>query len=119
MRFTITMDDELVQRIDDDAKKHGVSRAGWITTTSHQALQASGADGGDAAASGELITLRAKSSYQDELIKHLTEDRTWLQGECSRLQQHNDVLMHRLLPSPDDEQVRPGAVTRFKNWLKG
>lgn len=88
--------------------------------TSHQAMQASGAGSGDAAASDELITLRTQAEYQAAIIENLQEDRRWLQGECARLQQHNDTLLHRLLPRADEEhQERPGAVRRFKQWLKG
>ena len=117
MRFTLTMPDDLVKRIDEEAERTGTSRAEWIrqactdalhppapgpTPEEHQAHQV------------EVIELRTRTAYLEQTIADLRADREYLRGEIARVQQENSALVLRLLPPP-----RPGALSRFKRWLSG
>ena len=117
MRFSLTMEDNLVEQIDEEARQTGTTRAEWIrqactdaltteapgpTPEEHQAHQA------------EVIDLRARATYQEQTIEDLRADREYLRSEVARLVQENSLLMHRLLPAP-----KPGALARVRRWLSG
>jgi metal-responsive CopG/Arc/MetJ family transcriptional regulator len=117
MRFSLTMEDNLVEQIDEEARQTGATRAEWIrqactdalhpvapgpTPEEHQAHQA------------EVIDLRARATYQEQTIADLRADKEYLRGEIARVQQENSLLTHRLLPPP-----RAGALSRFKRWVTG
>ncbi|MDD3072039.1 MAG: ribbon-helix-helix protein, CopG family [Methanoculleus horonobensis] len=124
MRFSVTMDDDLIEAIDREAGRNGIPRTEWIrnacteqltpaapgpTPEEHQAHQV------------EVIELRTRTAYQERTIADLTADREYHRGEIARLQQEiarvqqeNSLLTHRLLPPP-----RAGALSRFKRWVTG
>lgn len=117
MRFSLTMEDNLVGQIDEEARQTGTTRAEWIrqactdaltseaptqTPEEHQAHQA------------EVIDLRARATYLERTIEDLRADREYLRSEVARLVQENSLLMHRLLPAP-----KASALARFKRWLSG
>ena len=115
MRFSVTMPDDLIERIDTAAAEEKITRTEWIrnactdqltpaapgpTPEEHQAHQV------------EVIELRTRTAYQERTIADLTADREYLRGEIARVQQENSLLTHRLLPPP-----RAGALSRFKRWV--
>ena len=124
MRFTLTMPDDLVEQIDEEAERTGTPRAEWIrqactdalhppapgpTPEEHQAHQV------------EVIELRTRTAYQERTIADLTADREYHRGEIARLQQEiarlaqeNSLLTHRLLPAPAG-----GVVSRIRRWWSG
>ncbi len=124
MRFSLTMEDSLVEQIDDKARETGKTRAEWIrmactaaltteapgpTPEEHQAHQV------------EVIELRARITYLERTIIDLTADREYHRGEIARLQQENSrlaqensLLTHRLLPPPSD-----GVIARIRRWWSG
>ena len=124
MRFSITMPDDLVEQIDEEADRTGKTRADWIrqvctdalhppapgpTPEEHQAHQV------------EVIELRTRTAYQERTIADLTADREYHRGEIARLQQEiarlaqeNSLLTHRLLPAPTG-----GVVSRIRRWWSG
>jgi metal-responsive CopG/Arc/MetJ family transcriptional regulator len=124
MRFSLTMEDSLVEQIDDEARQTGTTRAEWIriacterltpaaptpTPEEHQAHQV------------EVIELRTRTAYQERTIADLTADREYHRGEIARLQQEiarlaqeNSLLTHRLLPAPAG-----GVVSRIRRWWSG
>ena len=117
MRFTLTMPDDLVEQIDEEAERTGTPRAEWIrqactdalhpvapgpTPEEHQAHQV------------EVIELRTRTAYLEQTIADLRADKEYLRGEIARVQQENSLLTHRLLPPP-----RAGALSRVRRWLSG
>ena len=120
MRFSITMPDDLVEQIDEEADRTGETRADWIRQActdrltrpapeEHQAHQV------------EVIELRTRTAYQEKTIADLTADREYHRGEIARLQQEiarlaqeNSLLTHRLLPAPAG-----GVVSRIRRWWSG
>ena len=120
MRFSITMEDDLVEQIDEEADRTGETRADWIRQActdrltrpapeEHQAHQV------------EVIELRARTTYQAKTIRDLEADREYHRGEISRLvqetarlSQENSLLTHRLLPPPAG-----GVVSRIRRWWSG
>ena len=118
MRFSITMPDDLVEQIDEEADRTGKTRADWIrqvctdalhppapgpTPEEHQAHQV------------EVIELRTRTAYQERTIADLRADKEYLRGEIARVQQENSLLTHRLLPPPR----AGGVVSRIRRWWSG
>ena len=119
MRFSVTMDDDLIERIDEAAGRIGIPRTEWIrqactdqltpatpgpTPEEHQAHQV------------EVIELRTRTAYQERTIADLTADREYHRGEIARLAQEadrlaqaNSLLTHRLLPDPRPAAWSPGS----------
>ncbi len=117
MRFTLTMPDDLVEQIDEEAERTGKPRAEWIrqactdalhpvapgpTPEEHQELMA------------EVQAMTTRADYLEQTIADLRADKEYLRGEIARVQQENSLLTHRLLPPP-----RAGALSRFKRWVTG
>ena len=124
MRFSVTMPDDLIERIDTAAAEEKITRTEWIrnactdqitpaapgpTPEEHQAHQV------------EVIELRTRTAYQERTIADLTADREYHRGEIARLQQEiarlaqeNSLLTHRLLPAPAG-----GVVSRIRRWWSG
>ena len=118
MRFTLTMPDDLVEQIDEEAERTGNPRAEWIrqacidalhpvapgpTPEEHQAHQV------------EVIELRTRADYLEQTIADLRADKDYLRGEIARVQQENSLLTHRLLPPPR----AGGVVSRIRRWWSG
>ncbi len=118
MRFTLTMPDDLVEQIDEEARQTGATRAEWIrqactdalhppapgpTPEEHQAHQV------------EVIELRTRTAYLEQTIADLRADKEYLRGEIARVQQENSLLTHRLLPPPR----AGGVVSRIRRWWSG
>lgn len=118
MRFTLTMPDDLVEQIDEEAERTGKPRAEWIrqactdalhppapgpTPEEHQAHQV------------EVIELRTRTAYLEQTIADLRADKEYLRGEIARVQQENSLLTHRLLPPPR----AGGVVSRIRRWWSG
>ena len=120
MRFSITMPDDLVEQIDEEADRTGGTRADWIRQACTDRLTRPAPEEHQAH-QDEVIELRARGEYQARTISDLEADRGYLRGEVARLAQEtarlsqaNDLLMHRLLPAP-----KTGALSRVRRWLSG
>ncbi len=114
MRFSITMPDDLVEQIDEEADRTGGTRADWIRQActdrltrpapeEHQAHQV------------EVIELRTRADYLEQTIADLRADKEYLRGEIARVQQENSLLTHRLLPPAR----AGGVVSRIRRWVTG
>ena len=106
MRFSLTMEDSLVEQIDKEARQTGTTRAEWIRTACTDALTTEAPEE-PRPDPPELIDLRSRAVYLEQTIADLRAD-------VARLVQENSLLMHRLLPAP-----KPGAISRFRRWLSG
>jgi predicted RNase H-like nuclease (RuvC/YqgF family) len=113
MRFSLTMEDSLVEQIDEEARQTGTTRAEWIRTACTDALTTEAPEE-HRPDPPELIELRVRTDYQEKTIRDLEKDREYLRSEVARLVQENSLLMHRLLPAP-----KTGAISRFRRWLSG
>ena len=120
MRFSVTMDEDLVREIDEAAGRTGETRTDWIRQACTDRLTPAAPEE-HPAEPAELIELRARTTYQAKTIRDLEADREYHRGEISRLvqetarlSQENSLLTHRLLPPP-----RAGALSRFKRWVTG
>ena len=124
MRFSLTMEDSLVEQIDKEARQTGTTRAEWIRTACTDALHpvAPGPTPEEHQAHQvEVIELRTRTAYQERTIADMTADREYHRGEIARLQQEiarlaqeNSLLTHRLLPAPAG-----GVVSRIRRWWSG
>ena len=120
MRFSLTMEDSLVEQIDEEARQTGTTRAEWIRTACTDALTTEAPEE-HRPDPPELIELRLRTAYQERTIADLTADREYHRGEIARLQQEiarlaqeNSLLTHRLLPPPAG-----GVVSRIRRWWSG
>jgi metal-responsive CopG/Arc/MetJ family transcriptional regulator len=117
MRFTLTMPDDLVKRIDEEAERTGTSRAEWIRQACTDALTPTSpgpTPEEHRAALAEVQATTIRVDYLEQTIADLRADREYLRGEIARMQQENGALMHRLLPPP-----RTGVLSRLKRWMTG
>ena len=117
MRFSITMPDDLVEQIDEEAERTGTPRAEWIRQACTDALHPP-APGPTPEEHRELMAevqaMTTRTDYLEMTIADLRADKDYLRSEVARLVQENSLLMHRLLPAP-----KPGAISRFRRWLSG
>ena len=113
MRFSLTMEDSLVEQIDKEARQTGTTRAEWIRTACTDALTTEAPEE-PRPDPPELIDLRSRAVYLEQTIADLRADREYLRSEVARLVQEHSLLMHQLLPAP-----KTGAVSRFRRWLSG
>jgi CO/xanthine dehydrogenase FAD-binding subunit len=121
MRFTLTMPDDLVKRIDEEAERTGTSRAEWIRQACTDALTPTSpgpTPEEHRAALAEVQATTIRVDYLEQTIADLRADREYLREvrdrlrEIARMQQENIALMHRLLPPP-----RTGVLSRLKRWM--
>lgn len=119
MRFSVTMPDDLVARIDQIAEEIDISRADWIRQACTDALTTPSPEE-HRANQIEVIELRARATYQEQTITNLEADRGYYRGEVARLQQEivrlaqeNTSLVQRCLPAPG------GPLARVRRWLSG
>ena len=118
MRFTLTMPDDLVEQIDEEAERTGNPRAEWIrqactdrltpaapgpTPEEHRELMA------------EVQAMTTRTDYLEQTIADLRADKEYLRSEIARVQQENNLLTHRLLPPPR----AGGVVSRIRRWWSG
>jgi len=120
MRFSVTMDEDLVREIDEAAGRTGETRTDWIRQACTDRLTPAAPEE-HPAEPAELIELRARTTYQAKTIRDLEADREYHRGEISRLvqetarlSQENSLLTHRLLPAPAG-----GVVSRIRRWWSG
>ena len=118
MRFSLTMEDSLVEQIDKEARQTGTTRAEWIRTACTDALttEAPGPtpeEHREVLAEVQAMTTRA--DYLEQTIADLRADKDYLRGEIARVQQENSLLTHRLLPPPR----AGGVVSRIRRWWSG
>ena len=120
MRFSVTMDEDLVREIDEAAGRTGETRTDWIRQACTDRLTPAAPEE-HPAEPAELIELRARTTYQAKTIRDLEADREYHRGEISRLvqetarlSQENILLTHRLLPPPAG-----GVVSRIRRWWSG
>jgi len=117
MRFTLTMPDDLVEQIDEEAERTGTPRAEWIRQACTDALHPV-APGPTPEEHRELMAevqaMTTRADYLEQTIADLRADKEYLRGEIARVQQENSLLTHRLLPPP-----RTGALSRVRRWLSG
>ena len=114
MRFTLTMPDDLVEQIDEEAERTGNPRAEWIRTACTDALTTEAPEE-PRPDPPELIDLRSRAVYLEQTIADLRADKEYLRGEIARVQQENSLLTHRLLPPPR----AGGVVSRIRRWWSG
>ena len=118
MRFTLTMPDDLVEQIDEEAERTGKPRAEWIRQACTDALHPV-APGPTPEEHRELLAevqaMTTRADYLEQTIADLRADKEYLRGEIARVQQENILLTHRLLPPPR----AGGVVSRIRRWWSG
>jgi len=118
MRFTLTMPDDLVEQIDEEAERTGTPRAEWIRQACTDALHPP-APGPTPEEHRELMAevqaMTTRADYLEQTIADLRADKEYLRGEIARVQQENSLLTHRLLPPPP----AGGVVSRIRRWWSG
>ena len=118
MRFTLTMPDDLVEQIDEEAERTGNPRAEWIRQACTDALHPP-APGPTPEEHRELMAevqaMKTRADYLEQTIADLRADKEYLRGEIARVQQENSLLTHRLLPPPR----AGGVVSRIRRWWSG
>lgn len=118
MRFTLTMPDDLVEQIDEEAERTGNPRAEWIRQACTDALHPV-APGPTPEEHRELMAevqaMKTRADYLEQTIADLRADKDYLRGEVARVQQENSLLTHRLLPPPP----AGGVVSRIRRWWSG
>lgn len=118
MRFTLTMPDDLVEQIDEEAERTGTPRAEWIRQACTDALHPP-APGPTPEEHRELLAevqaMTTRAGYLEQTIADLRADKEYLRGEIARVQQENSLLTHRLLPPPR----AGGVVSRIRRWWSG
>ena len=118
MRFTLTMPDDLVEQIDEEAERTGTPRAEWIRQACTDALHPV-APGPTPEEHRELMAevqaMTTRADYLEQTIADLRADKDYLRGEIARVQQENSLLTHRLLPPPR----AGGVVSRIRRWWSG
>ena len=118
MRFTLTMPDDLVEQIDEEAERTGKPRAEWIRQACTDALHPP-APGPTPEEHRELLAevqaMTTRADYLEQTIADLRADKEYLRGEIARVQQENSLLTHRLLPPPR----AGGVVSRIRRWWSG
>ncbi len=118
MRFTLTMPDDLVEQIDEEAERTGTPRAEWIRQACTDALHPV-APGPTPEEHRELMAevqaMTTRADYLEQTIADLRADKEYLRGEIARVQQENSLLTHRLLPPPR----AGGVVSRIRRWWSG
>ncbi len=118
MRFTLTMPDDLVEQIDEEAERTGKPRAEWIRQACTDALHPP-APGPTPEEHRELLAevqaMTTRTDYLEQTIADLRADKEYLRGEIARVQQENSLLTHRLLPPPR----AGGVVSRIRRWWSG
>jgi len=118
MRFTLTMPDDLVEQIDEEAERTGTPRAEWIRQACTDALHPP-APGPTPEEHRELMAevqaMTTRADYLEQTIADLRADKEYLRGEIARVQQENSLLTHRLLPPPR----AGGVVSRIRRWWSG
>ena len=118
MRFTLTMPDDLVEQIDEEAERTGKPRAEWIRQACTDALHPP-APGPTPEEHRELMAevqaMTTRADYLEQTIADLRADKEYLRGEIARVQQENSLLTHRLLPPPR----AGGVVSRIRRWWSG
>ena len=118
MRFSITMPDDLVEQIDEEAERTGNPRAEWIRQACTDALHPV-APGPTPEEHRELLAevqaMTTRADYLEQTIADLRADKDYLRGEIARVQQENSLLTHRLLPPPR----AGGVVSRIRRWWSG
>lgn len=118
MRFTLTMPDDLVEQIDEEAERTGTPRAEWIRQACTDALHPV-APGPTPEEHRELMAevqaMTTRTDYLEQTIADLRADKEYLRGEIARVQQENSLLTHRLLPPPR----AGGVVSRIRRWWSG
>lgn len=118
MRFTLTVPDDLVEQIDEEAERTGKPRAEWIRQACTDALHPP-APGPTPEEHRELLAevqaMTTRADYLEQTIADLRADKEYLRGEIARVQQENSLLTHRLLPPPR----AGGVVSRIRRWWSG
>ncbi|HZD43045.1 MAG TPA: CopG family transcriptional regulator [Methanomicrobiales archaeon] len=111
MRFSITIPDDEVSRIDEEARREGVSRSEWIHRVVHHAITAGAPGAPEAAPTGapapesapeaelyEMEMMRVQLKEKDLMITELRRDKIWLQGQLALLSERVTLL----LPAPKE-----------------
>ena len=117
MRFTLTMPDDLVEQIDEEAERTGTPRAEWIRQACTDALHPPAPGPTPEEHRGlmaEVQAMTTRADYLEQTIADLRADKEYLRGEIARVQQENSLLTHRLLPPPAG-----GVVSRIRRWWSG
>ena len=118
MRFTLTMPDDLVEQIDEEAERTGNPRAEWIRQACTDALHPP-APGPTPEEHRELMAevqaMTTRTDYLEQTIADLRADKEYLRGEIARVQQENSLLTHRLLHPPR----AGGVVSPIRRWWSG
>ncbi|MDI6718152.1 MAG: CopG family transcriptional regulator [Methanomicrobiales archaeon] len=96
MRFSISIPDDEVTVIDEEARKSNLSRSEWIHRAVHQVLTA-GAPAAPPPAPlpepGELEVMKVQLAERDLMITELKRDKTWLQGQLALLNERLPPLL--------------------------
>lgn len=93
------MDQGIVEQIDREAAKEGISRAKWVEAALLYYLHRP-APGADQKADQPGPALEALLHAKDDLLKAKDSEIAFLRGEYHRLVQQNETLMIRALPAP-------------------
>jgi len=118
MRFSVTMPDDLIERIDTAAAEEKITRTEWIRNACTDQLTPA-APGPTPEEHRELMAevqaMTTRADYLEQTIADLRADKDYLRGEIARVQQENSLLTHRLLPPPR----AGGVVSRIRRWWSG
>lgn len=85
MKFSITLDDDLIKQIEEKAAPMGISKAKWIRQACTQAATRSGGD--------EHPENPERVQYLISRVEDLTNERDWLRGQVA-------LLTTQALPPP-------------------
>lgn len=116
MRFSITIPDDLVDRIDQEAENGGVTRADWIRRACDQVLTGPAPEEHQDL-TAEIGALTREVEYLSRTAADLREDRDFLRGEVARLVRENTMIIDRLVPPLPP--ARPGFWSRVRSRFAG
>jgi hypothetical protein len=93
------MDQGIVEQIDREAAKEGISRAKWVEAALLYYLHRP-APGADQKPDQTSTAFQAVITAKEELIKAKDSEIAFLRAEYHRITQQNETLMFRALPAP-------------------
>ncbi len=96
MRFSISIPDDEVSVIDEEARRLNLSRSEWIYRTVHQVLTVDTPAAPQTAPPtepGEMEVVKVQLAERDLMIAELKRDKTWLQGQLALLNERLPPLL--------------------------
>ncbi|VUT26317.1 MAG: Ribbon-helix-helix protein, copG family [Candidatus Methanolliviera sp. GoM_oil] len=100
-RVTISLPDEILERVDRKAKKENLSRSACISELITFGITGDKSD-------EEVNHLKVENENLKRQVSNLEDQATWLRGECSKL---SDAMIQKALP-------RKSVFSKLKFWGK-